>query len=100
MGGPSGKKILCRISQNGLQVRVGGGWVPAVSFLERHGPTCMSAKPVEINPGVGRSCSTSTLGEVLNTPPSMERLLLPTKCWAKKIGINTPPDIREQRRIL
>merc|ERR1719158_1374705 len=36
-------------------------------------------------------------GTMLNTPPSMERLLVPTKCWARKIGISTTPDLREQR---
>merc|ERR1719401_911747 len=99
MGSPGGKKILCRISPDGLQVRVGGGWMPAVAFLERHGPASMSARPDDSSPsrGMGRCGSSCSLdqGEL---PPSMERLLLPTKCWAQKIGINTTPDIREQRR--
>lgn len=29
----------------------------------------------------------------------MERLLMPTKCWAHRIGISTTPDIREQRQL-
>lgn len=98
MGHPLGKKILCKISHDGLQVRVGGGWVPAVSFLERHGPGGMSARP-DSSPSraMGLSGSCSSLDQV-ELPPSMERLLLPTKAWAQKIGINTTPDIREQRR--
>merc|ERR1719311_93751 len=35
----------------------------------------------------------------VDMPPSMERLLVPTKCWAKKIGITTTPDLREQRTL-
>merc|ERR1719356_557667 len=40
------------------------------------------------------------LCSMLDTPPSMERLLVPTKCWAQKIGINKTPDVREQRRLV
>lgn len=31
--------------------------------------------------------------------PPGSRLLLPTKCWAQRIGIDSTPDIREQRRL-
>jgi hypothetical protein len=101
MGHPAGKKILCKISHDGLQVRVGGGWMPAVAFLERHGPIVMSGRPEDSSPsrGMGRSGSSGSLDQV-ELPPSMERLLLPTKAWAQRIGINTTPDIREQRRHL
>ena len=27
----------------------------------------------------------------------ISRLLVPTKCWARKIGVPTIPDLREQR---
>eukprot|EP00438_Fugacium_kawagutii_P009722 Skav210494 [mRNA] locus=scaffold601:94272:105647:+ [translate_table: standard] len=29
----------------------------------------------------------------------MERLLVPTKSWAQRIGIRKTPDLREQRRL-
>merc|ERR1719382_2293716 len=34
----------------------------------------------------------------MDMPASMERLLVPTKCWAERIGINKVPDLREHRR--
>lgn len=90
MGAPTGKKLLCRISNGGLQVRVGGGWMGAVPFLQKYGPPCMGAQ-------LG---STEVDASALDTPASMERLLLPTKSWATKIGIRTIRDVRERRRPL
>eukprot|EP00930_Biecheleria_cincta_P098436 TRINITY_DN90097_c0_g1_i1.p1 TRINITY_DN90097_c0_g1~~TRINITY_DN90097_c0_g1_i1.p1 ORF type:complete len:692 (-),score=138.28 TRINITY_DN90097_c0_g1_i1:184-2205(-) len=92
MGSQSGKKILCRVTNGGLQVRVGGGWMPALPFLERYGPTCMGPKP-------GEDPHFSQAGASVDLPPSMERLLVPTKAWAQKIGISKTPDLREQRRM-
>lgn len=99
MGGKEGKKILCRISHGGLQVRVGGGWMPAIPFLERHGPSSMAVRTGDESLAASRS-SLKDLESLSEVPPSMERLLVPTKCWAQKIGINTTPDIREQRRLV
>jgi len=45
MGATGGKKIVCCISQGGLQVRVGGGWMKAQEYLERYGPVGM-ARPL------------------------------------------------------
>jgi len=100
MGGAGGKKILCRISHGGLQVRVGGGWMNAINFLERHGPTGMGVRSGDETPT--RETASRRGGDdiaLIGTSPSMERLLVPTKCWAQKIGINTTPDIREQRQL-
>lgn len=98
MGGQDGKKLLCRITHGGLQVRVGGGWMSAISFLERHGPLHMAVRP-PVEEVLASSRSAKDLAEHIETPASMERLLLPTKCWAQKIGIHTSPDIREQRQL-
>eukprot|EP00927_Polykrikos_kofoidii_P029790 TRINITY_DN25698_c0_g1_i1.p1 TRINITY_DN25698_c0_g1~~TRINITY_DN25698_c0_g1_i1.p1 ORF type:complete len:956 (+),score=141.81 TRINITY_DN25698_c0_g1_i1:62-2869(+) len=102
MGCPTGKKILCRISHGGLQVRVGGGWMSAVPFLERYGPQGMVSKQGDETPTIGGGVSTPLIHDqgssMMNTPPSMERLLVPTKCWASKVGINTMADQREYRR--
>jgi len=101
MGGPSGRKILCRNSHGGLQVRVGGGWMDAVAFLERYGPAEMGSSPQEDIPSqASRSVGAGSehLLDMMETSPSMERLLVPTKSWAQKIGISTTPDLREQRR--
>lgn len=109
MGGPNGKKILCRVSHGGLQVRVGGGWQGAAGFLEKHGPMYMGTRPSEAN--FRKNCGLAVLSgpaifesdhlcSILDTPASMERLLVPTKCWAQKIGINKTPDVREQRRLV
>jgi len=87
LGSRTGKKILCQISHGGLQVRVGGGWMSANSFLQKYGPQCM-----------GSGTADSSLDSSTETPVNMERLLVPTKSWAKKIGINTSPDLREMRR--
>lgn len=89
MGHQGGRKILCQVSHAGLQVRVGGGWMDAESFLDKYGPTEMGTAE---NWGRGADRSGH-----MDTPPSMERLLVPTKCWASKIGISTTPDLREQR---
>jgi len=88
LGSRTGKKILCQISHNGLQVRVGGGWMSANSFLQKYGPQYMGS----------RMGAESTIDSSTETPLNMERLLVPTKSWAKKIGISTSPDIREMRR--
>eukprot|EP00931_Biecheleriopsis_adriatica_P064466 TRINITY_DN39242_c0_g1_i1.p1 TRINITY_DN39242_c0_g1~~TRINITY_DN39242_c0_g1_i1.p1 ORF type:complete len:665 (-),score=137.33 TRINITY_DN39242_c0_g1_i1:53-2047(-) len=93
MGSQTGKKLLCRVSHGGLQVRVGGGWMPALPFLERYGPTNMGSKPGE-DPHFSHGA-----GTVVDLPPSMERLLVPTKSWAQRIGISKTPDLREQRRL-
>mmetsp|Transcript_7473 Transcript_7473/g.17884 ORF Transcript_7473/g.17884 Transcript_7473/m.17884 type:complete len:428 (-) Transcript_7473:64-1347(-) len=89
MGSQTGKKILCRVTHGGLQVRVGGGWMAALSFLERYGPMNMGryAEDHQFN------CAS------VDVPASMERLLVPTKSWAQRIGISKSPDIREQRRM-
>lgn len=88
MGTPTGKKLHCRISNGGLQVRVGGGWMGAVPFLQKYGPPSMGTRLGE----------TEVDASNLDTPASMERLLVPTKSWATKIGIHTSPDVRERRR--
>jgi len=88
MGTPTGKKLHCRISNGGLQVRVGGGWMGAVPFLQKYGPPSMGARLGETEADAAN----------LDTPVSMERLLVPTKSWATKIGIHTSPDVRERRR--
>lgn len=88
LGSRTGKKILCQISHGGLQVRVGGGWMSANSFLQKYGSQYMGS-------GMGAE---NTLDSSTDTPVNMERLLVPTKSWANKIGINTSPDLREMRR--
>jgi len=60
----------------------------AVPFLQKYGPTSMGA----------RHGGTKFDDSTLDTPASMERLLVPTKSWAKKTGIYTSPDVRERRR--
>ncbi|CAE7662377.1 ubiad1, partial [Symbiodinium pilosum] len=90
MGSQHGKKIVCRVTHGGLQVRVGGGWMAALPFLERYGPTHMGQKNGE---DLQYNCTNVDL------PPSMERLLVPTKSWAQRIGISKTPDLREQRRL-
>lgn len=112
MCGAGGRKVLCQISHGGLQVRVGGGWMGAVPFLEKYGPAGFNFKaPVSrpAEPSRSRpprdtlSASVGSLNEclstIVDTPASMERLLVPTKCWAQKIGVNKSPDLREQRRV-
>lgn len=91
MGSQSGKKVVCRVSPGGLQVRVGGGWMAALPFLERYGP-------VHMGPRCGEDPQFFHCTNV-DLPASMERLLVPTKCWAQKIGIRKTPDLREQRRL-
>jgi len=121
LGHANGKKILCRVSHAGLQVRVGGGWAGAAAFLARHGPAAMGparppgeggpssaaalttlAAPINTGNSVGNSGGDFLLATTTDAAPSsscsVDRLLLPTKCWAKKIGINTTPDLRELRR--
>lgn len=87
--------------------------MPAYSFLDRHGPTGMAAgrsttdePPTTLSSPASGAGSTmvGSLGGMLSGPTleqsqSIERLLVPTKAWASKIGINTTPDIREQRRL-
>ncbi|CAE7381864.1 unnamed protein product [Symbiodinium natans] len=90
MGSQTGKKIVCRVTHGGLQVRVGGGWMAAFPFLERYGPLNMGQKYGE---DLQYNCTNVDL------PPSMERLLVPTKSWAQRIGISKTPDLREQRRL-
>ncbi|CAE7663911.1 unnamed protein product, partial [Symbiodinium sp. CCMP2456] len=89
MGSQTGKKIVCRVTHGGLQVRVGGGWMAAFPFLERYGPLNMGQKGEDMQ----YNCTSVDL------PPSMERLLVPTKSWAQRIGISKTPDLREQRRL-
>lgn len=81
LGSPAGKAIVSKVTHGGLQVRVGGGWMNSGDFLERYGPTLF---------GGG-------LPIMEELPPSVERLVTPTKCWARKIGVRTAPDYREQR---
>mmetsp|Transcript_82104 Transcript_82104/g.227694 ORF Transcript_82104/g.227694 Transcript_82104/m.227694 type:complete len:475 (-) Transcript_82104:96-1520(-) len=103
MGGQAGRKLLCRVSHGGLQVRVGGGWMGAVPFLEKYGPSCMGPRPGEDklqgHNGCGAVGAREHLSSLVDIPASMERLLVPTKCWAQKIGISKSPDLREQRRL-
>eukprot|EP00439_Symbiodinium_sp_Y106_P060457 s1995_g8.t3 len=89
MGSQTGKKIVCRVTHGGLQVRVGGGWMAAFPFLERYGPLNMGQKGEDMQ----YNCTSVDL------PASMERLLVPTKSWAQRIGISKTPDLREQRRL-
>lgn len=91
MGSQSGKKVVCRVSPGGLQVRVGGGWMAALPFLERYGPVHMGPRCGE-DPQFFHSTN-------VDLPASMERLLVPTKSWAQRIGIRKTPDLREQRRL-
>eukprot|EP00929_Paragymnodinium_shiwhaense_P013738 TRINITY_DN121590_c0_g1_i1.p1 TRINITY_DN121590_c0_g1~~TRINITY_DN121590_c0_g1_i1.p1 ORF type:complete len:494 (+),score=70.46 TRINITY_DN121590_c0_g1_i1:141-1622(+) len=89
MGGPYGRRIMCRVAAGRLQVRVGGGWVPAVQFLERHGPAGMNSSNARAD---GHETPTSTglrqtSPSMMDTPPSLERLLVPTRSWANKIGM-------------
>lgn len=91
MGSQSGKKVVCRVSPGGLQVRVGGGWMAALPFLERYGP-------VHMGPRCGEDPQFFHCTNV-DLPASMERLLVPTKSWAQRIGIRKTPDLREQRRL-
>ncbi|CAE8629020.1 unnamed protein product [Polarella glacialis] len=95
MGSQAGRKILCRVSHGGLQVRVGGGWMTALAFLERHGPTSMGPRPGEEH----FPSHSGSHHQGVDMPASMERLLVPTKSWASRIGISTTPDLREQRRL-
>lgn len=81
LGSPAGKAIVSKVTHGGLQVRVGGGWMKSGDFLERYGPAVFG----------GGQPSTE------EHPPSVERLVTPTKCWASKIGVRTAPDYREQR---
>merc|ERR1711963_745550 len=74
-----------------------------MGFLERQGfvQMGMAARPSEEPAVPSRSSKDSVPQEhMLVTPPSMERLLIPTKCWAQKIGVNTGPDVREQRQYM
>lgn len=91
MGCATGRKLLCQVSHGGLQVRVGGGWMPCLPFLEKYGPICMGSYT-----GTATSDSLRALDEF---PASMERLLVPTKCWAQRVGISKAPDLREQRSM-
>merc|ERR1712039_709510 len=99
MGGVPGKRILCQVSHGGLQVRVGGGWMGAVPFLEKFGPTVMGPgiQPENTRSG-NRNGVSERAGAAVDMPASMERLLVPTKCWAERIGISKVPDLRENRR--
>merc|ERR1712050_491709 len=97
MGGAPGKRILCQVSHGGLQVRVGGGWMGAVPFLEKFGPSAMGLGPRQER-GQSGGNSGERSGIAMDTPASMERLLVPTKCWAERIGVCKVPDLREQRR--
>jgi len=90
MGSQAGKKVVCRVSPGGLQVRVGGGWMAALPFLERYGP-------VNMGPRCGEDPQFNCTN--VDLPASMERLLVPTKSWAQRIGIRKTPDLREQRRL-
>eukprot|EP00929_Paragymnodinium_shiwhaense_P007956 TRINITY_DN11187_c0_g1_i1.p1 TRINITY_DN11187_c0_g1~~TRINITY_DN11187_c0_g1_i1.p1 ORF type:complete len:492 (+),score=91.36 TRINITY_DN11187_c0_g1_i1:130-1605(+) len=93
MGGPSGKKLSCRIVSGVLQVRVGGGWMAPVAFLERYGPAGMTQKANDATPQMTPSSSSRAPSPPRNTngtyetPPSMERLLVPTKAWTHKAGL-------------
>ncbi|CAK8987261.1 GAR domain-containing protein [Durusdinium trenchii] len=60
----------------------------ALPFLERYGPLHMGARSGE-DPHF--NCASVDL------PPSMERLLVPTKSWAQRIGIRKMPGHRTHR---
>lgn len=100
MGTVYGRKIFCRVSRGGLQVRVGGGWMGAVPFLAKYGPIGMGVGPngEELGNVMYGTGSSEHLRSMMEVPVEMERLLVPTKCWAQRIGICKVPDVREQRR--
>lgn len=108
MGSAEGRKLFCRISRGGLQVRVGGGWMGAVPFMAKYGRTGMGPGPNcgydDFSEGMsgptGQPCSGASrahLKSMLDVPPSMERLLVPTKSWAQRIGVSKTRDLREAR---
>jgi len=73
----------------------------ALAFLAKHGPQEMGLDCDEFGDAyaLGSDAGSSAhLRSMLDVPPSMERLLVPTKCWAQRIGITTGSDVREQRR--
>lgn len=86
LGHPGGRVIHSRVSHAGLQVRVGGGWVSAESFLRNH----ISA---------GASAGTSTAPFSMSGAATLPNghVLSPTKSWANRIGLDTRPDFRNQR---
>lgn len=99
LGSSEGRKVFCRVSRGGLQVRVGGGWMGALPFLAKHGPLCMGTGPngedMSSLYGTGNS---EHLRLMLEVPVDLERLLVPTKAWAQRIGVCKVADVREQRR--
>jgi len=96
--------VLARLSHQGLQVRVGGGWMPAGRFLLKHWPADLG----DGGGGAvarGRHLSPTALIEAMPTPqrspashggstpctpafarsPSLDRLLAPTESWARRV---------------
>lgn len=100
MGTAEGRKIFCRLSRGGLQVRVGGGWMPAVPFLAKYGPIGMGLGPhgEELGNVMFGTSSSEHLHRMLEVPVELERLLVPTTSWAQRIGVCKAPDVREQQR--
>mmetsp|Transcript_153821 Transcript_153821/g.266214 ORF Transcript_153821/g.266214 Transcript_153821/m.266214 type:complete len:839 (-) Transcript_153821:61-2577(-) len=87
LGHPGGRAVMAKVSYAGLQVRVGGGWMPAEAFLRRYGDAWLSN-----NSPVSDSLSSST-----GRQPQSPRLLSPTKSWANRVGLQTAPDFRQLR---
>lgn len=99
LGGQHGRKVICRISFGGLQVRVGGGWMDASTFLERKGALWMARQDEGISRGGSMRMPVGGSAAVGHDSALIERLLVPTKCWAKRIGVAYNPDIRELRQL-
>jgi len=122
MGNSNGRTIV-KVSHAGLQVRIGGGWMDAQAFLERYGPQEMAAAscaaavgaiesgegsikaPAGPSMSMQRSNTPNTGGtgscggsQMTRSLVSMERLLAPTQSWARRIGLDTPSDVRTRAR--
>jgi len=97
--------VLARLSHQGLQVRVGGGWMPAGRFLLKHWPTDLGAGGGGGAAVPRQHLSPTVLIQTVPTPqrsstnyggstpctnafgrsPSLDRLLAPTESWARRV---------------
>mmetsp|Transcript_90379 Transcript_90379/g.179854 ORF Transcript_90379/g.179854 Transcript_90379/m.179854 type:complete len:464 (-) Transcript_90379:104-1495(-) len=96
--------VLARLSHQGLQVRVGGGWMPAGRFLLKNWPADLGAggggavspkhhlSPAALVRAVPTpQCSPASYGgstsctAALGRSPSLDRLLAPTESWARRV---------------
>merc|ERR1712232_252252 len=101
-------KIICQIVNDGLQVRVGGGWMGAVPFLERYGPISMISR----SPSASPQCSPRSSSRTARNDHSFEgpkrspypqhsaRLLeMGTKYRPQSADIRTETDNYQQRGL-